>query len=650
MPSQPAATWDLRGPVVDLLNNLEHHGGKGTPLVLQSDKTTVRDAAAMTDSNGKDKVSHGLGDFTKIWQYLGVSHDVPPPTVPPPKDLSDDSTECKDRPTNDVKDHVVSEETAGLTKKQKKKLRRKLKKAEALEAGQTTGESDGPVTPVKIPDLDEYPKNVSIVPMGSGLTQDAVAQPNPEAQAPRYNLRSLARASAPTEPDATPTPIRAAPPIILQRKQKQSSLQKLERAALPNLAFPQRGAGLQTVINASTPQPVPTFTSYSTSMSTMNNPLGTNLVPSQVYVPKKAPGRTFVPQTRQPQPQATPATPALSTSFSPNSMFTTPLMYAEQQLLIQQQTSLQPVPTPTQNPMRPMPPPVNLGRRMLNVRPGTERHELLFTKLLRDFPEDRSWLFAPMQLSANQTISHGIHVFVDASNILIGFNETLKSLQGMHRKTRMPGLDISFDSLVLLMERRRPAAKRVLVGSNPLLPAFDTARAVGYEVNILEKVQKERELSDHKKFLRDADRIGWKRAMAMRQSNGSGDIASPEMGGYGAVNSTSMTPSSSKLRPAPFVEQCVDELLHMKILESIVDVEHPSTLVLATGDAAEAEYSGGFLAQVERALKKGWKLELVSWKKSISGAYRKREFQEQWRNQFRIIELDEYAEELLNTQ
>ena len=95
------------------------------------------------------------------------------------------------------------------------------------------------------------------------------------------------------------------------------------------------------------------------------------------------------------------------------------------------------------------------------------------------------------------------------------------------------------------------------------------------------------------------------------------------------------------------IEQGVDEILHLKILESIVDADTPSTIVLATGDAAQAEYSEGFMAMVERALKKGWKVELVSWSKNISMMYSRREWVETWGERFRVVFLDDYAEELL---
>ena len=94
------------------------------------------------------------------------------------------------------------------------------------------------------------------------------------------------------------------------------------------------------------------------------------------------------------------------------------------------------------------------------------------------------------------------------------------------------------------------------------------------------------------------------------------------------------------------VEQGVDEILHLKIAQSVIDCDTPSTIVLASGDAAEAEYSDGFLKMLERALRKGWKVELVAFKSNVSSAYRKEAWRRQWQASFSIIELDEFAENL----
>ena len=92
-------------------------------------------------------------------------------------------------------------------------------------------------------------------------------------------------------------------------------------------------------------------------------------------------------------------------------------------------------------------------------------------------------------------------------------------------------------------------------------------------------------------------------------------------------------------------EEGVDENLHMKMLESIVDCEEPASIILATGDANAAEYSGGFKVNVERALQKGWHVELYAWSRSLSAAWRDPALA-RLGDRFRLVELDRHAEEL----
>lgn len=221
----------------------------------------------------------------------------------------------------------------------------------------------------------------------------------------------------------------------------------------------------------------------------------------------------------------------------------------------------------------------------------------------------------------------GIHVFVDSSNIAIGFAEALKRARGMDKNefTKLPPL--AYHSLALIMERGRGVAKRVLVGSsrdNVRLDYMYEAAQCGYEVSALERVEKFKEAkeSDIEKYRR----LG--RANGNNTSSGSGGEA--PLNAFKTVT-----------------EQGVDEILHMKMLESMVDTDYPSTMVVATGDAAVAEYSSGFLRNVERALERGWKVELVAWKRSISYAYRDKAFAKKWAGQFTIVELDDFQEELL---
>lgn len=195
--------------------------------------------------------------------------------------------------------------------------------------------------------------------------------------------------------------------------------------------------------------------------------------------------------------------------------------------------------------------------------------------------------------------------------------------RGFSISTRIRRQPLSFHNLSLILERGRPAAKRVLVGSDNF-ESIQEAKLIGYETNILDRVHKAKELTPRQK--------------KYRTINGNGGALSGQSSG----SETGPTHA-----PEKWVEQAVDEILHLKILESVVDAKEPSTIVLATGDAAEAEYSGGFLRMVERALGKGWRVELVSFRRNTSGAYRKREFRARWGQAFKTIELDAFAEELL---
>ena len=274
-----------------------------------------------------------------------------------------------------------------------------------------------------------------------------------------------------------------------------------------------------------------------------------------------------------------------------------------------------------------MPPPVSLWPSPTMVNPtgaGEDKVAVLIKKLDQRFGSEPGSLAnnpisTPLQLGGNVT-SYGIHVFVDCSNIIIGFYDEVKLWRRLSAQALAKKKPFSFHSLALVMERGRPVAKRVLVGSSDggRLPEYiKEAERCGYEVSVLKRVEKAK----------------------ARHQRGSSSY------GTSGQSSGSETLSAGNTR---VTEQGVDEILHMKMLESIVDYE-PSTMVLATGDAAEAEYSGGFLVMVERALTRGWKVELVAWTKSMSKAWVSEEFTQRWRDRFRLVELDDYGEELFET-
>jgi hypothetical protein len=205
---------------------------------------------------------------------------------------------------------------------------------------------------------------------------------------------------------------------------------------------------------------------------------------------------------------------------------------------------------------------------------------------------------------------------------MIGFHNCFKLSRNIPIKTRIRRLPLSFQNLSLILERGRPAAKRVLVGSDRC-PEVKEAEKLGYETNILDRVHKAKQRAPRQPNFRNIN----------------------SRSGRGLSGGTE-APVFSDER---WVEQGVDEILHLKILESLVDTEEPATIVLATGDAAEAEYSGGFLKMVERALQKGWTVELVSFSINTSQAYSRKTFRLKWGSKFKVIHLDDYIEELLGT-
>ena len=69
------------------------------------------------------------------------------------------------------------------------------------------------------------------------------------------------------------------------------------------------------------------------------------------------------------------------------------------------------------------------------------------------------------------------------------------------------------------------------------------------------------------------------------------------------------------------VEQAVDELLHLKIANTLLDYNSPQTLVIASGDGSLSDMGTSFPMQAERALKRDWSVEVWSWEEQPSNRY-----------------------------
>jgi|ERR1700730_2883148 hypothetical protein len=69
------------------------------------------------------------------------------------------------------------------------------------------------------------------------------------------------------------------------------------------------------------------------------------------------------------------------------------------------------------------------------------------------------------------------------------------------------------------------------------------------------------------------------------------------------------------------IEQGVDEILHLKIANAILDYKPPQTLVIVSGDGRVSQCGTSFPAQAERALKWKWDVEVWSWSDGLTKQY-----------------------------
>jgi len=214
---------------------------------------------------------------------------------------------------------------------------------------------------------------------------------------------------------------------------------------------------------------------------------------------------------------------------------------------------------PVQRPLLSRPPPsipvIHLDPsviRPLYTLTINEQKAKLVKKLLRKFPQESSDISNAISQLGNRN-DHGIHIFVDCSNIVIGFYNQLRYNRNINPAAYVKQPPISYHSLALILERGRQVARRVLVGSNPRLRASDRhlldhvqeAQAWGYEVNMLERVEKLRRSTPRKK------------------KHGSGN-------GYATTSGQSSGSETPFASVSVVAEQGVDEILQMKLLESML--------------------------------------------------------------------------------
>ncbi|PNS20568.1 hypothetical protein CAC42_295 [Sphaceloma murrayae] len=642
----PAKAWDFSA-VYSLLDTLANDSPKngrertrqrdavlGEPLQTSKESSKCNNNV-YSQNGGHDGVSSSLGDFSHIWQFLGTStptrrdntylHPNTSPTlqqrIPAKTEYTSDGAaynvpasakklqwrdEVNDGTLTDVAPAASDGESTKLSKKQRKKLNRRRRAAQEEETRRTVSDMESEA------EMPSTPRN----PAARASIHSMPAQSEHGYKfRPRDGTGRVVTPQSSPEPKKTPKKQESVVAVPFSDKE---DIPIDDESKSNNDAFREKiaeaGRKVLARYNSEPPEPRPRSPEKVVKKQwPVSNPYDAKalaFLPASVrpLTPKKH-AQTTSPPASQTPPESTPAHPKVPATLPSKSRI-----------------AIQPI----------------------TIRPPEDRHWALLLKLIKDFWSDKPYLVAPANLSNHSHDPSGIHVFVDASNILIGFHDALKRARGIPAHVRVPRVDISFDSLALLLERRRPVAKRVLAGSTPTVPAFEVARRVGYECAILDKVYKARELTDRQRYFLGQERERKRRGSRGKRSGGETD---GEMSG--ASDSASLEGEVGALpthAPEKFVEQGVDEILHLKMLESIVDADDsrpPSTIVLATGDAAKAEYSGGFMQMVERALNKGWRVELVSWRAGLNQLYLKREWRRKWGDKFRVIELEEYAEEML---
>ncbi|KAL1924414.1 uncharacterized protein VTP21DRAFT_7449 [Calcarisporiella thermophila] len=223
---------------------------------------------------------------------------------------------------------------------------------------------------------------------------------------------------------------------------------------------------------------------------------------------------------------------------------------------------------------------------------------LLYPLTISSYFQYSSILPPPLSRSENDSA----HIFIDNSNIVVGM------LTHCPPNSRPK---LRYDSLFCILERGWRVARRILVASTPLYQPLQGAERANYSVSVLRRV-------------------------AQRSPGFSSSSSSSED-----------SPSSLATTSRRNTEQCVDELLQLKIFESLLD-HAPATLVLATGDGKTGEFSSGFYRAVVRALERGWRVEIVSWRHQLSKVYWGDEMM-QWgeRGQYGVVLLDWFEEELI---
>lgn len=102
-------------------------------------------------------------------------------------------------------------------------------------------------------------------------------------------------------------------------------------------------------------------------------------------------------------------------------------------------------------------------------------------------------------------------------------------------------------------------------------------------------------------------------------------------------------------------EICVDELLHGKIMETLLYSNEPGNIIICTGDGKTSDYTdNSFYKICIKALTMKWKITIISWKNQLNKNYilgielYNILKDTNIKKHYKILYLDNYAEEIIN--
>ena len=93
------------------------------------------------------------------------------------------------------------------------------------------------------------------------------------------------------------------------------------------------------------------------------------------------------------------------------------------------------------------------------------------------------------------------------------------------------------------------------------------------------------------------------------------------------------------------VEQGVDEAIHLRIGNLLLDAPVPERIVIATGDGRQTEQDCSFTDQVRRAATRGWNVEIWSWRVQL--APRLRDMRLRYPDLVKVFLFDEWYHSLV---